>query len=120
MQGAKDFYRIGSLIVDDGKLSCSLTFNGAHDIFKGHFPGNPIVPGVCTIGIVKEVLETALEKRLMLAKASVVKYLGLIKPDMEVQLEIIWLSNPDNFGVNAKISLGIEALFKMTAHYREA
>lgn len=32
--------------LDEKKISTSLTLSGEEDFFKGHFPGNPIMPGV--------------------------------------------------------------------------
>ena len=30
---------------EDNTVNASITLNNDHDIFKGHFPGNPILPG---------------------------------------------------------------------------
>ncbi|MEO6833238.1 MAG: hypothetical protein ABI378_11945 [Chitinophagaceae bacterium] len=120
MQGAKDFYRIEDLTCSDGQLSCLISFNEAHEIFQGHFPGNPIVPGVCTIGIVKEVLAGVLGESLLLSTAATIKYLGLIKPDMQVKLDASWTLSENSYLVNAKISIDVDILFKMTAQYRLA
>ena len=37
---------------------CVSTFyvDPAREIFKGHFPGQPVAPGVCLLGLVKEAL----------------------------------------------------------------
>jgi 3-hydroxyacyl-[acyl-carrier-protein] dehydratase len=51
-----------------------------HPVFAGHFPGNPVLPGVCTIQIIGELLEKALRRKLMLTRASTIKYLGFISP----------------------------------------
>jgi 3-hydroxyacyl-[acyl-carrier-protein] dehydratase len=32
--------------LEDKKIQTSLTITGEEDFFKGHFPGNPIMPGV--------------------------------------------------------------------------
>lgn len=32
--------------LDEKKISTSLSLTGEEDFFKGHFPGNPIMPGV--------------------------------------------------------------------------
>jgi 3-hydroxyacyl-[acyl-carrier-protein] dehydratase len=62
------------------KLTIQVELNRDHDIFKGHFPGNPILPGVCTIQILKELLQIQLGKDLKLAKAGNIKYLSFIDP----------------------------------------
>ena len=50
-------------------------------IYKGHFPGKPITPGVCMIGAVVELLSQATGKTLQLAKANNIKYLSMMSPD---------------------------------------
>lgn len=61
-------------------VTIQVELNRDHDIFKGHFPGNPILPGVCTIQILKELLQIHLDKNLNLAKAGTIKYLAFIDP----------------------------------------
>jgi 3-hydroxyacyl-[acyl-carrier-protein] dehydratase len=75
-------YTIESLTLSDegDKISCRILLNAEHAVFKGHFPGNPILPGVCTVQIVLELLEKATGKQLMLNKAGNIKYLGFISP----------------------------------------
>jgi len=35
--------------VEDNNISCSYTFKHDEDFYKGHFPGNPVTPGVILI-----------------------------------------------------------------------
>ena len=41
-------------------ISAQIKLNPKHEIFKGHFPGKPIMPGVCMIQIIKELTERSL------------------------------------------------------------
>jgi len=34
---------------DAGILNSRIALNKDHPVFEGHFPGNPILPGVCTV-----------------------------------------------------------------------
>jgi 3-hydroxyacyl-[acyl-carrier-protein] dehydratase len=115
-----DFYRASALEQAEGRLSCSLHFEAAHDIFRGHFPGNPIVPGVCTMAIIKALLEKALGKKLQLSESKTVKFLGLILPSMSPQAHLSWKA--DDMGIHATASLQDTGapLFKMTATYLPA
>jgi len=65
---------------DFGRVNAVITLLKDHPVFKGHFPGNPILPGVCTVQIIGELLEHALKKELMLIRASTIKYLRFINP----------------------------------------
>ena len=55
----QDFYKILSEEkTSDSKYTFTILVNEKHDVFKGHFPGNPIMPGVCMIQIIKELSES--------------------------------------------------------------
>lgn len=84
------FFSFTPPVVNDALLKTTITLNPAHDIFKGHFPGNPVVPGVCMMQIIKEVLEDHLGKKLQLIKADNIKFLSFMDPNQhgQVGLEI--------------------------------
>ncbi len=85
-----DFYSCRDVKAGDSEYSCTLVFNAAHDIFKGHFPGNPVVPGVCTMEIIKELLQQQVGKSLVLRSTGNVKFLKLVTPDMAPVIKIGW------------------------------
>ncbi|MET0241823.1 MAG: hypothetical protein ABW174_00055 [Flavitalea sp.] len=84
------------------KLKAVLEVNAQHDIFKGHFPSVPVVPGVCMMQIIKEMLETQLGHETRLKTAANMKFLTVINPleNSSVQLE---LSFNDALVVNASL-----------------
>lgn len=75
-------YRIRSLNADtDGSgFLAEIEIDPNHPLFEGHFPGNPILPGVCTVQIIKELLEHSIQKSLRMTKAGNIKYLGFVNP----------------------------------------
>lgn len=76
-------------------LTVSISLMKEHPVFVGHFPGNPILPGVCTVQIIRELLEKASRRELMLTGATTIKYLGFISP----------LTTPDlRFDITCKTS----------------
>ena len=77
-----DFFYIQSLSDEQGVISASLEINPAHIIFQGHFPGQPVVPGVCMMEMVKEVTETVTGKEMFLQKADNIKFLSVIDPNV--------------------------------------
>ncbi len=77
-----DFYTINSLKANEaGKVTAKVSFNAGHDIFKGHFPGMPVVPGVCLVKIVRELLEKQTRKAYQLRKADSIKFLQFVTPE---------------------------------------
>jgi 3-hydroxyacyl-[acyl-carrier-protein] dehydratase len=85
----QDFYTLRALEqIDDQKYIACITLNKDHDIFKGHFPNHPVTPGVCMIQIIKELTESIVEKPLFMHKASNVKFMALINPEINPDLKL--------------------------------
>jgi 3-hydroxyacyl-[acyl-carrier-protein] dehydratase len=85
----KDFYELRSLdSTGDKTYSAIIDVNAAHEVFKGHFPGNPVMPGVCMMQIVKEITQRAVDKPLTLESAVNVKFMAVINPEATPQLKL--------------------------------
>ena len=90
---------------NSGVLNSVIELDKAHGIFKGHFPGNPVLPGVCTLQIAKELLCGALGKDLRLAKSSNIKYPGFISPLVTPQIHFhITNSQTGRDNINCRIN----------------
>ncbi|GAA4371120.1 3-hydroxyacyl-ACP dehydratase [Hymenobacter saemangeumensis] len=63
-----------------GQLQARIQLNAAHPILGGHFPGLPVVPGVCMLQIIKELVQQAVGKPLALTQAANIKYLSVLDP----------------------------------------
>lgn len=85
----KDLYAIQSFEFEDHTVRATIKLNKEHAIFEGHFPGNPVMPGVCMIQIIKELTEKAIEKELFLSIASNIKFMALINPEKNATLQLI-------------------------------
>ncbi|WP_299600515.1 3-hydroxyacyl-ACP dehydratase [uncultured Aquimarina sp.] len=83
-----DLYKINEDSVRDGVQITTITLNPDNDIFKGHFPGNPVTPGVCTLQIIKELTEKRTGCSLFMKKSSNVKFMAVINPEKNPDLEI--------------------------------
>lgn len=70
------YYRSDSV----NKLTIRIQIEPGHPLFKGHFPGNPVLPGMVTIQLLKELLTKHLGYEIGISKASVIKYLNFIDP----------------------------------------
>jgi 3-hydroxyacyl-[acyl-carrier-protein] dehydratase len=112
-----DFYSIEYLLREPNSISCKVAFNEQHDIFKGHFPGQPVVPGVCMMEMVKELLEQAVDKGLWLRNAGQVKFLQLITPDVQPLINLSWSAGGTGFTVNASFKSETSDLFKLSGSF---
>ncbi|MBR3677282.1 MAG: hydroxymyristoyl-ACP dehydratase [Alistipes sp.] len=59
----------------------TLELNAEHFIYKAHFPGEPITPGVCILQIAHELLEVHCATTLEIECVKNVKFLRVITPD---------------------------------------
>ncbi|UPZ16816.1 3-hydroxyacyl-ACP dehydratase [Flavobacterium humidisoli] len=85
----QDFYKIVSEEkVSDSKYIVTILVNEKHEVFKGHFPGNPIMPGVCMIQIIKELTESITKSSLMIQSLANVKFMALINPEATPELRL--------------------------------
>lgn len=75
-----DFYTIRNLQAADAVITAELDLNAGHKIYEGHFPGQPVTPGVCMMQMIKEIMETVLQRETRLINAKELKFLLMIIP----------------------------------------
>lgn len=86
-------------------LRFKVNINAGHEIFEGHFPGNPITPGVCQMEMVKEILSDHLSEDLFFNSISDVKFISMWEPKESelVFMDITLKITEDIYKINAKI-----------------
>jgi 3-hydroxyacyl-[acyl-carrier-protein] dehydratase len=82
-----------------------LLLNPSHEIYKLHFPGNPITPGVCLLQISLELLNRKFERKLRLIGAKNIKYLKVINPLENPKIEFVIQFKTENDLIFADISI---------------
>ncbi len=89
-------------------------------VFEGHFPNNPIVPGVCTIQLVKECCSDILLRKIKFSEIKEVKFLTAIIPEIHKELELIinLKQNNESINITAQILSGQENVMKLKASIR--
>lgn len=55
-------------------------------IYKAHFPGHPITPGVCIVQIATELLQEFMHKNLVLKTITNAKFLSIINPENDKKI----------------------------------
>lgn len=82
------FYKILEIHFNDNQLQAVIELNKEHNVFKGHFPNNPVTPGVCMLQIFKELTEQVTHKTLFIKECTNVKFMALINPETDPILQI--------------------------------
>jgi 3-hydroxyacyl-[acyl-carrier-protein] dehydratase len=75
-----DFFRISNTESSATEIWAELFINADHQIFEGHFPNQPVVPGVCMMQMIKEIVEHIIGKHTNLVEAADMKFLAVIDP----------------------------------------
>jgi len=116
-----DLFTFTDLQADGDKLKTTISLNVEHPIFKGHFPGQPVLPGVCMMQMVKEVTEAYHEKKLRLQKARELKFLSFIDPveHAVIQMELSIKITDDGIKVDAKLLNDATVFFKFNGLFMQ-
>jgi 3-hydroxyacyl-[acyl-carrier-protein] dehydratase len=83
-----NFYTILDNQTNHNCVNVLLELNPDHHIFEGHFPQIPVVPGVCMMQMVKELVEDFIGKPLRLSRADHLKFLTIINPRENKLLQV--------------------------------
>ncbi len=115
------FFTITDLQPEASRLRATLHLDPAHPIFEGHFPGLPVVPGVCLLQLVKETLEQALGRETRLLHADPLKFLAVVNPLETTQLQLDLTHRTDETGdirLDARLFQDATVYFKMKGRLR--
>lgn len=78
---------------DDNELR--LRLNPEQIIYRAHFPGNPITPGVCLIQMVGELLQTKYQCMLNLKRVVNLKFVAIISPIKQPVIDVKFTQTED-------------------------
>lgn len=102
----RDFYTLEELATAETKIVAKIKLNTGHEVYKGHFPGQPVVPGVIQLQVAREIMEESLGKKLFLKEIIQAKYLQpidpIVFPELEIQLDYNEFEK-NSFKINALI-----------------
>lgn len=73
-------YTIRQRTTDGKAVRFDIVLNAEHTIFRAHFPGEPVTPGVCILQMAKELLEEELHGCYEIQSVKNVKFLAVISP----------------------------------------
>lgn len=115
-------YKIISIDHSATEINSALEIDVDNEIFKGHFPEQPILPGACMLQIVKEVLEDTLGTNLKLQKGDNLKFLSLVDPEQNnlLLLQINYAIDDSTIKVNANLDSKETVCFKFQGTFVKA
>lgn len=86
-----NFYKINNVVKDAENLHATydVTLLADCPVYEGHFPGRPISPGVCNIGMIQECARLLAEAPTMhLTSINVCRLTAVVAPHICPQLHV--------------------------------
>ncbi len=117
----KDFYSVKSSTNTNDEQITELHINKDHQLYRGHFPGRPVTPGVILMQLFKEEAERLHNVKLRLDNAANVKFTMVVDPNEDENLFLHTSSELADGFIKLKgiakhkecIALRINALYKI-------
>jgi len=114
MTAITPIFSIDKITHENETIAATLNIDKNSEIFDGHFPGQPVVPGASMLQLVKDVLERAVGKPVFLKKAVQLKFISLIDPRTSSQgtFAIVHTTDKDEMAVTAQLHCNGSVCFK--------
>lgn len=109
----KSLFTIQSVEESNGNIQAKAIIDKDNEIYKAHFPGDPITPGVCQMHLIKEVISFAYpNKKFKFKFSKQIKFTEALRPTeySEVNININTHFNESELTATAQI-LSLDKIF---------
>jgi 3-hydroxyacyl-[acyl-carrier-protein] dehydratase len=112
------FYELKSLIQTEEAHEADISLNPEHPVYKGHFPDQPVAPGVLLMNMCREVAEKAISKEVRIKTARSIKFLKVINPNkiQDLTLMMKFVKSDDSSRFQCAAKAGEDTYFKIIAN----
>jgi 3-hydroxyacyl-[acyl-carrier-protein] dehydratase len=102
-------------------VNARVTINANHPLYKGHFPQQPVTPGVVLVEITRQILSDSLRKKLIMISAKEIKFISPVIPDQikVIDFTIDFSETDGTINANCLISSGEMTFTKLKGDFRE-
>ncbi|MBO7111280.1 MAG: beta-hydroxyacyl-ACP dehydratase [Bacteroidaceae bacterium] len=100
-----DLFRIESRMegLPEGQSGFNIILNPDHLIYKAHFPGQPVTPGVCILQMLQELLSVEMDKQLFIKNIKNAKFISMMSPVTDSRVSVLFSSvTPEEGGIKAQ------------------
>jgi len=116
-----DFFKIKNIEAGE-KYVVNIEMNPAHEIYNGHFPGMPVVPGVCLTQMVKETVEQITNTQLTMVTGDNIKFTAVLNPTENLEVIMtISLKTKENglLHADAAVKAGEISFFSFKGSFKD-
>ncbi len=97
-----NFYKVHTVAQTENGYKIEVEILPDHPIYEGHFPQQAVVPGVCTLTIIRECLGDILSNDVSFGSITECKYVSALLPQADLRV-VVDLAIADNDKVNATV-----------------
>ncbi|MBR4043772.1 MAG: hypothetical protein IKJ10_03895 [Bacteroidaceae bacterium] len=118
----KDYYTINAVEPQpDGTTRFAITLKADSTVYEGHFPGQPVSPGVCNIQMIKECAEQVARKPLLMNNVQQCRLTTLVTPLQHPQVEVTLAleAKADTYKLKATLGKGTDTYLELKAELTE-
>ncbi len=89
-----ELFRIESRMegLPQGQSGFNVILNPDHLIYKAHFPGQPVTPGVCILQMLQELLSVQYDKQLFIKNIKNAKFISMMSPVTDSRVSVVFSS----------------------------
>ncbi|MCL1821308.1 MAG: hypothetical protein FWG22_00625 [Prolixibacteraceae bacterium] len=114
----QNFFTITDIRQNESEIQASVALNCAHEIFKGHFPGFPVVPGVCLLEIAKNITKSTFNRSFVYSSVDDCKFVSLINPEETPQIDFCLTFDAESGKIQCVVSSEQQTKAKIKAHLK--
>jgi 3-hydroxyacyl-[acyl-carrier-protein] dehydratase len=98
---------------DEGLFGVRL--NPGHPIFSGHFPDRPVLPGICSLIVIRRCAELFRGRTLVFSAIRESKFLATITPEAELTVRLQLTEEAGEYSLTAEIRKEETVMLKLKA-----
>lgn len=91
-------------ILEENEHQFLLRMEQGHPVYRGHFPGNPITPGVLTLQMIRECLSRKIGRTLHYSSIKNCRFADMIKPGDHLRLTFSTETDGENVHLRADLN----------------
>ncbi|MFT5920007.1 MAG: 3-hydroxyacyl-[acyl-carrier-protein] dehydratase [Granulosicoccus sp.] len=112
------FYELRLLTETDEGFQADVSLNPDHPVYQGHFPNQPVAPGVLLMDMCRTVAETALSREVRIGSARSIKFVKVVDPTklQELTLTMKFVESEDSVRFQCVATSGEDTYFKIIAN----
>ncbi len=81
----------------EDEMSASVATDGSSPWFSGHFPDDPILPGIAQLKMVADLISKSEKDKLCMTRLSRVKFRKIVRPDELIDIHVICINKKEQY-----------------------